>query len=284
MMARVVPDRSIRGLRPSFGSFLQPHRAAFDRAWPESTRAALLALLLPLAACVSDGSSASDGSSGPETASETASDGSGGATASTASTLATMGSEGAGDEDPGTTASEDTTAAPGDTTAAADDDSGSGGPACDPGTEPSGFTEVRGCPEPVGEPFCSEGADHVPDGTEIAWLSDPPHSGPHFPMWETWGEHEQSVARGNWVHNLEHGGIVLAYLCPGGCEAELDVLRDVIAARPDLRILMTADADLPGPRFAAISWTWIHRTDAPDLDTLLCFVDQHENHAPEDVP
>jgi hypothetical protein len=143
---------------------------------------------------------------------------------------------------------------------------------------------VRGCPEPVGEAFCSEGADHVPDGTEIAWLSDPPHSGPHFPMWETWGEHEQSVARGNWVHNLEHGGIVLAYLCPGGCEAELDVLRDVIAARPDLRILMTADAALPGPRFAAISWTWIHRTDAPDLDTLLCFVDQHENHAPEDVP
>lgn len=286
-MARVVPDRSIRGLRPSFGSFLQPHRTAFDRAWPESTRAALLGLILALAACGSEGSSASDGSSGPESASETESDGTGASTASTASTgsssstMATMGAEGSGD-DPGT-ASADTTAAPGDTTAAADD-SGSGGPACDPGTEPSGFTEVRGCPEPVGEAFCSEGADHVPDGTEIAWLSDPPHSGPHFPMWATWGEHDESVARGNWVHNLEHGGIVLAYLCPGGCEAELDVLRDVIAARPDLRILMTADADLPGPRFAAISWTWIHRTDAPDLDTLLCFVDQHENHAPEDVP
>jgi hypothetical protein len=181
---------------------------------------------------------------------------------------------------PSTTASDDTTGGSGNATGMLDDSSGESGPACDPAE----VTEVRDCPEIVGEGFCSEGAEHVPDGSDIAWMSDPPHSGPHYPMWETWGEHDMSVPRGNWVHNLEHGGIVLTYLCPGGCEAELDVLREVIAARPDLRILLTADPLLPGPRFAAISWTWIHRTDTPDLDTLLCFVDQHENHAPEDVP
>jgi hypothetical protein len=155
---------------------------------------------------------------------------------------------------------------------------------CPAGAEPSSYTEVEGCAEPVGEPFCSEGQAHVEAGTEIDWEHDPPHSGPHYPMWALWGEHDQTVERGNWVHNLEHGGIVLLHLCPGECETELDILRDVIAQRPELRILVTPDPELQGERFAAVSWTWVYRFDAPDLDTLLCFVDQHENHAPEDVP
>jgi hypothetical protein len=160
-------------------------------------------------------------------------------------------------------------------------DSSTGEP-CIPDAE---LTEVEGCAEPIGEPFCSEGQQHVEQGTDVPWLADPPHSGPHYPTWETWGEHEDVVPRGNWVHNLEHGGIVLTYRCNGDCEPEVDVLREVVAMRPDLRILLTADPMLPGDeRFAAISWTWVHRFDTPDLATLLCFADQHENHAPEDVP
>jgi hypothetical protein len=136
----------------------------------------------------------------------------------------------------------------------------------------------------VGEPFCSEGQQHVPQDTDVPWQSDPPHSGPHYPTWEAWGEHDTVVPRGNWVHNLEHGGIVLTYRCNDDCPEELAVLREVVAMRPDLRILLTKDPMLPGDRFAAISWTWVLRTDAPDLATLLCFADQHENRAPEDVP
>ncbi len=155
---------------------------------------------------------------------------------------------------------------------------------CPAGREPAPFTEIEGCAEPVGEPHCSEGQAHVEDGTEVAWVSNPPHSGPHYPMWQTWGEHAETVPRGNWVHNLEHGGIVLAYLCPSDCPEEKDVLRQVIAERPDLRILMTSDPELGAEGFAAVSWTWVHRFDTPDLATLLCFVDQHEGNAPEDVP
>ena len=164
-------------------------------------------------------------------------------------------------------------------------DSSTGTAECEPGREPAGFTEVDGCAEVLGESFCSEGQAHVAQDSEIEWASDPPHSGPHYPTWELWGEHDSTVPRGNWVHNLEHGGIVLSYRCADPCEAELEILRDVVAARPELRILLTPDPYLPGrERFAAISWTWIHRFDAPDLAELLCFADQHENHAPEDVP
>lgn len=150
--------------------------------------------------------------------------------------------------------------------------------------EPSGHTDVAGCEAPVGEPFCSEGQQHVEQDSVIEWASDPPHSGPHYPTWEAWGEHDEVVPRGNWVHNLEHGGIVLGYRCNDDCPDELAVLQQVVAMRPDLRILLTRDPFLPGERFAALSWTWVYRTDAPDLETLLCFADQHENHAPEDVP
>jgi hypothetical protein len=164
-------------------------------------------------------------------------------------------------------------------------DSSTGTTECEPGREPAELTEVDGCAEAVGEPFCSEGQAHVPQDREVEWMSDPPHSGPHYPTWELWGEHDSTVPRGNWVHNLEHGGIVLSYRCADPCETELDVLRDVVEQRPELRILLTPDPFLPGSeRFAAISWTWLHRFDAPDLAELLCFADQHENHAPEDVP
>ena len=142
-------------------------------------------------------------------------------------------------------------------------------------------TEIEGCAEIVGEGFCSEGGVHVDQDSEIPWSNNPPHSGDHYPTWETWGEHEESVMRGNWVHNMEHGGIALIYNCPEGCEEELEVLRAVLEMRNS--VLMTEDALLDGPRFAALSWTWVHEFDEPVLDELLCFVDQHYDHAPESV-
>jgi hypothetical protein len=140
-----------------------------------------------------------------------------------------------------------------------------------------------GCAEIVGEGFCSEGGGHVDIGMEIEWMHEPPHSGPHYPTWSSAGEKDEPVERGFWVHNLEHGWIVLLYNCPDGCDAELDALREVLDARPDLDILLTPDPLLGGSRFAALSWTWVHAFEQPVVDELLCFVDQHYDHAPESV-
>jgi hypothetical protein len=149
--------------------------------------------------------------------------------------------------------------------------------------EPFPTNSAPGCPEIIGEGFCSEGGTHVDIGTTIGWGHEPPHSGPHYPAWETAGEHTEVVERGYWVHNLEHGWIVLIYNCPAGCDAELDVLRQVLAMRPNMDILMTADPLLEGSKFAAISWTWVYAFDTPVLEELLCFADQHYNNSPEIV-
>jgi hypothetical protein len=144
-------------------------------------------------------------------------------------------------------------------------------------------TEVMGCAEIIGEGFCSEAGGHVDIGTEIEWMHEPPHSGKHYPTWSSAGEKDEPVERGFWVHNLEHGWIVLVYNCPEGCDAELNLLREVLDARPDHDVLLTPDPLLEGPRFAAISWTWVHAFEQPVVEELLCFVDQHYDHAPETV-
>lgn len=144
---------------------------------------------------------------------------------------------------------------------------------------------VATCSETVGIGYPCEGQSHVEEPDELVWDTNPPQSGPHLGQWErTRGEHTEVVPRGNWIHNLEHGWVVLLHDCPAACDAELQVLRDVVAQRPDARLLLTPDPDLDPPRFAAVSWTWVYETDAPDLATLLCFVDQHHRQAPEDVP
>jgi hypothetical protein len=149
--------------------------------------------------------------------------------------------------------------------------------------EEFGATSVAACPMIIGEQFCSEGGQHVDVGTAIAWMHDPPHSGDHYPVWATSGEHTEVVERGYWVHNLEHGSIVLLHNCVDGCDAALDLLRSVLAARPDHDILLIPDPLLTDTRFAALSWTWVHAFDEVDVDELLCFVDQHYNHSPEIV-
>ena len=141
--------------------------------------------------------------------------------------------------------------------------------------------EIDGCPEMLGESHCSEGREHVPLLSAIAYEANPPHSGPHYPSATYWGLHESTVDRGTYVHNLEHGGIVFAYNCTD-CNDELRTFADLVAERPDMRILVTRDVDLP-TRFAAISWTWSWTFESVDRDALMCFIDQHEGFAPENI-
>ena len=151
----------------------------------------------------------------------------------------------------------------------------------DPNCVRSRALEIDGCPALLGESHYSEGQRHVPFLSSVDYRSNPPHSGPHYPDPTYWGVHQSTVDRGTYVHNLEHGGIVLAYDC-SDCNDALRVLADVVAERPDMRILVTRDVDLP-TRFAAISWTWTWTFDEPDLDAIMCFVDQHEGFAPENI-
>lgn len=67
-------------------------------------------------------------------------------------------------------------------------------------------------PKPGGE-LSSLGQDHVTDIYGLQYNSNPPTSGPHFPVWAKRGTYPYQISDGHLIHSLEHGYIVLSYNC-----------------------------------------------------------------------
>lgn len=57
------------------------------------------------------------------------------------------------------------------------------------------------------------GRDHVTDISGIEYSSNPPTSGPHFPVWAKKGVYSEVLSDGYLIHSLEHGYIVISYDC-----------------------------------------------------------------------
>jgi hypothetical protein len=134
-------------------------------------------------------------------------------------------------------------------------------------------------------------ANHVEPGTDVEWTNNPPTSGPHYPVWARWDREYPTLARGYWVHNLEHGGIVLLYNCADGCPDVVEQLRNVARnMEPDAtctspitkRVVITSDPLLPeGVQIAAVAWNAAYTASCydPYIDR---FAGVYYRHAPED--
>lgn len=158
-------------------------------------------------------------------------------------------------------------AAPGDG-AASDADAGSDGtgPAC---------ADCEACEERM---VTLGPAKHIEGNVD--YEDPPPAGGAHNACWAPWGAHTDEVRPENWVHNLEHGGVVLLYWCPGGCAdaiAELSAFADTHE-----RALLTPYRDLP-TRFAYVSWGYRMLTNCDDTTTARMFYDAHVGHGREDA-
>ena len=124
------------------------------------------------------------------------------------------------------------------------------------------------------------GNAHVQPGDKVTYPICPPASGKHInqsgfgPLQpKVYGPDDQSVPNG-WVHNLEHGGLVLLYSCDkGACnDSDLQLLRDFATGFPNSPVCGLA-AGIVGPvvarfedmptRYAALLWN-----RALYLDTL----------------
>ena len=63
--------------------------------------------------------------------------------------------------------------------------------------------------EGPGRRMPDRGGGHVPEGQPVPYPSYPPTSGPHWPRPAPWGVYDFEIAPEVYVHNLEHGGIVV---------------------------------------------------------------------------
>jgi hypothetical protein len=132
---------------------------------------------------------------------------------------------------------------------------------------------------------------HVDTGSAIEWTNNPPTSGAHFPAWAAWDREYAMLDRGYYVHNAEHGGIVLSYRCDGGCPNVVEQLKTAarnMAADATCqgqitkRVIITADPLLPdGIQVAAVAWN--HAYTATCYDAYVeTFAREHYAKAPED--
>jgi hypothetical protein len=131
-----------------------------------------------------------------------------------------------------------------------------------------------------------EGFTHVPVCSEVTYLSNPPSSGNHYPIWAAFQSYDFAVPEGYWVHDLEHGAVVFSYNCPTGCAADVASAQAFIDALPDDPLCMPANGDprvrmtmTPDPKlevkFAASSWGWTLRADCFDPVAFGAFVQDH---------
>lgn len=133
---------------------------------------------------------------------------------------------------------------------------------------------------------------HVSPPAEIEWSTNPPSTGQHYPTWAGWYRSFTSLPRGFWMHNAEHGGVMLLYNCPDGCDADIAALIDVARARPQddkcvlpirNRILVVADPLLPaGTKISAVAWNAYYTATCVDPVALDTFIEEHYARGPED--
>lgn len=64
-----------------------------------------------------------------------------------------------------------------------------------------------------GETVADAGREHVTDIAGIAYTSNPPTSGSHFPVWAKPGVYDRLISDGYLIHSMEHGYVVIWYDC-----------------------------------------------------------------------
>ena len=147
-------------------------------------------------------------------------------------------------------------------------------------------------PAALGSPVPDEGrGPHLAGDTPITYRNDPPASGPHYLETAPYNVYTDAVPPGYWVHDLEHGAIVVLYRCPGdaaACPAVSKQLQGLYQAAPPgkygrVKMVVTQYRTLRTP-YALLAWNRIAPFERYDQAAMLAFYRAYVDEGPEDVP
>ncbi len=158
------------------------------------------------------------------------------------------------------------------------------------------LVDAGACPAATIATVAVTSANHVQVGTTVQYDSNPPAGGDHYPIWATWGVHADAVPAEYFVHNEEHGGVVLLYDCPSGCPDVVAALTRIVDSQPidplceaqgggvSSRMLLVPDPSLDVP-VAAAAWGFTYEEPAPCVDpgSIQAFIDAHYGNGPEQL-
>jgi hypothetical protein len=146
--------------------------------------------------------------------------------------------------------------------------------------------------------FAAQSASHVEQLEEgFEYNSDPPTSGPHHPVPAPFDVYDQPVEPLRFVHNLEHGGVVILYgedVPDADVQALVDWYRDdpngiLIAPYPEngdqiSLSAWTADVDPQNPTEATNQQGVLAKCPGFDEDAFDAYVDEFGFRGPERFP
>jgi hypothetical protein len=143
---------------------------------------------------------------------------------------------------------------------------------------------------PLGTKHPDQGQQHVTQGqSHIAYNSDLPSSGPHYADASApidWGIYTEPVKPEVFLHNMEHGGVVITYspsLLPKDQVRQLQTLfappYDNKTFKPARFLLFPSPTNSKAIQLA--SWNWTFNLDSYDASLITKFYLQHGGKAPE---
>ena len=131
--------------------------------------------------------------------------------------------------------------------------------------------------EVIGTPVPSQGNAHIADSQRFSYNSTPPTSGSHWQVPAQWGIKDSQEANERTTHNLEHGGIVIAYsptLAPEDVTRLKSLVRG-LANSSFRKIILEPYLQLTDAKIAVTSWTWILKLPGYDEAQITKFVRAH---------
>jgi hypothetical protein len=149
-------------------------------------------------------------------------------------------------------------------------------------SDPVGTCGVRRCdPAPVE-------AMHVELCSELTFTSNPPTSGPHYPIWGLFKSYDKPLARGFYLHDAEHSAVILLYNCEqfpseAACADAVAAMNAYVADKPAdpkceaptrNRIIVTPDPQLDVP-VAAVAWGHSLKAECFDAAETDAFVEAY---------
>lgn len=137
-----------------------------------------------------------------------------------------------------------------------------------------------------------ESAKHVEVCSGVGYGTNPPSGGDHWGVWAAYTSYDQPVPREMFVHNMEHGAVVLLHDCDGDCAGVLDTLAQArealsgdakclqVPGGPTERVVITPDPELDVP-LAAAAWGATYKATCLDLPSLIDFAKKAYDKGPE---
>ena len=134
----------------------------------------------------------------------------------------------------------------------------------------SACSSENGCDLPRQEPLSSTSSLHLLGNAEVTWETNPPTSGPHYPIPPKGGNYDYALSNLEQVSFLESGGVIVQYLpdINGNNHPKLASFASnyvIISPNETLESLLVATA-----------WTWKLSCKEYDFESLAKFIAERQ--------